>query len=455
MMQHAKLLILITSFLMPSYSIADISEKTANGKSMAIAEKKQVAGTQNEKSGSNKVKKSKESPAPQFPPPSQKTLNMIRAIDSGNYQLAELLFNQGGDVNCPNCNPAGAPPILALNQYIVDSEQSGMRLEWLLNHNANPNQTDRFGVTVMMRTINLVTQPGFSAINDFLLLLDRGASAKAVDSDGNGLLHYLSRQYVWTNGLFFMEDNYRDKKKQGYAVFNKLIQHGADINAINKNAETPLLLVADSCNPELIKAYLSHGADAIIKNAAGKTAYDIALETASGRSNQNCNNAAYLLSPTAANDLGTTPALEQSPQKSASVSSIEWTGIFQATRPKPGTAQVTATASLSGEVIFTSSSGLSGKGQIAENAGHVTGSVTAVSPKDSTGQPVFGAQEIVFDFSGTSKNGVMRGSYKSAIESGNFVLCTKDARQFPENKCDAITANPLSDLINGLKSLKF
>lgn len=56
-----------------------------------------------------------------------------------------------------------------------------------------------------------------------------------------------------------------------------LLYAGADINARTKDGATPLMLAALSTKINLIKFLIAHGADATLKDNAGKTAYDYAL----------------------------------------------------------------------------------------------------------------------------------------------------------------------------------
>ncbi|MEW5756560.1 MAG: hypothetical protein AB1810_09665, partial [Pseudomonadota bacterium] len=113
----------------------------------------------------------------------------------------------------------------------------------------------------------------------------------------------------------------------------------------------------------------------------------------------------------------------------------EWIGVFRATNPKPGDANVTVQVSPTGDLTFQSSSGLRGKGRMTEESGKITASVVATSPRGADGRPVFGASEIVFDLNGSIRNGVMTGGYTSVAESGVFVLCDAEARKNSDVNC--------------------
>lgn len=57
-----------------------------------------------------------------------------------------------------------------------------------------------------------------------------------------------------------------------------LMRAGVDIDATNPDKETPLIVAAQTMNVRALKCLLAAGADKTVKNAEGKTAYDIAVE---------------------------------------------------------------------------------------------------------------------------------------------------------------------------------
>jgi Ankyrin repeats (many copies) len=56
-----------------------------------------------------------------------------------------------------------------------------------------------------------------------------------------------------------------------------LIRAGVDVNVLNIEGMTPLMAAASNNLNEMAKLLLEHGADPLIVDAAGETAYDIAL----------------------------------------------------------------------------------------------------------------------------------------------------------------------------------
>jgi ankyrin repeat protein len=61
-----------------------------------------------------------------------------------------------------------------------------------------------------------------------------------------------------------------------------MIEHGADIDARDREGWTPLMLSADSCCPEAAELLLGHGAGIGIVNKEGRSALDIAKESECG-----------------------------------------------------------------------------------------------------------------------------------------------------------------------------
>lgn len=57
-----------------------------------------------------------------------------------------------------------------------------------------------------------------------------------------------------------------------------LIRAGMDINAANPETETPLIVAAQTFNVRALNRLIAEGADKTIKNAEGKTAYDIVAQ---------------------------------------------------------------------------------------------------------------------------------------------------------------------------------
>ena len=57
----------------------------------------------------NTTSPQKNKPIQLNPPPSQVSKDLYKSIRSGNFQIAELLIQQGGDINCLNCGDENLP----------------------------------------------------------------------------------------------------------------------------------------------------------------------------------------------------------------------------------------------------------------------------------------------------------------------------------------------------------
>lgn len=60
--------------------------------------------------------------------------------------------------------------------------------------------------------------------------------------------------------------------KPPMTMVEKLVENGADVNAVTKYLETPLMEAASSGNLELVKYLVAKGADVTMKNKFGQTA---------------------------------------------------------------------------------------------------------------------------------------------------------------------------------------
>jgi ankyrin repeat protein len=63
-----------------------------------------------------------------------------------------------------------------------------------------------------------------------------------------------------------------------FAIVERLLQSGADINAQQQDGFTALHAAAQNGQYEMVQLLIDYGADATVQTAAGKTAFDYALE---------------------------------------------------------------------------------------------------------------------------------------------------------------------------------
>lgn len=240
-----------------------------------------------------------------LPQPSSVSVNLVAAIRSKNLELAQTLLASGGDINCVNCE-ADLPLILA----VFSQENFNMDLiGWLLERKADPNRESIEGVfgpyggkTGFLRLGNdfarwiagpeiLYTGPrAVPWLNQFL---QAGADVKAVTNDRSTFLH------LYAGEAFGLPVNLQ---KAQYAI-QAVQARGADINARDQTGYSPLMrgLVGGyngqrRCPVEQVKLFLALGADTTVVALDGKTAFDIAVESAAA-GDQRCNALLPLLKP--------------------------------------------------------------------------------------------------------------------------------------------------------------
>lgn len=413
-----------------------------------------------EKAASKLSAKPKEVARP-VPPPSKVTLNFVEAFKAGNMDMAKMHLQNGADINCRNCF-ANGETALFYTYYPLRGHRGhdlNPRTVWLLENGADPNIPDNSGRTLLMHlATDQVTNPFYSGIEDFEYLLRKGANVKLKDNLGSTALHYLAYNAPsdpkvlsdrgWGDSAF-------DMAKQWMRAFEGLIAAGADINAMNKGGDTPLMFIAGKCNPHFLETLLNYGADPSLKNKVGQSPLQIAIDVASRNNSQACNRVVEILqsSPVARAKQPVSTTGKNTHTQQVVEDTSEWVGLFRATIPRRGDANVTVRIAPSGSLTFNSSSGLRGSGEMSLHEGRVTAMVKAISPTNANGKPVFGANEIIFDMIGRLENGVIHGEYKSVVESGTFILCSPEARQ-NRNDCDSSpVGNPLSGLLDVLRTL--
>lgn len=418
----------------------------------------QTTGQTNQKTAPAKSSTKPKGSAKSLPPPSKVTLNFVQALHTGNLDMAKMLLQNGADINCRNCTRDGRTPLFATYNHVYGKNPNA-QMVWLLANGADPDIPDNSGMTLLMYMADhKITNVFYSGIEDFEHLLNKGANLKVKDNKGNTVLHYLS-----INALADKDDMRKgghfnaayDMAKQWMRAFEGLMANGADINAANKGGDTPLMYVAARCNPHVVETFLKYGADPSLKNKIGQSPLEIATDVASKNARQTCNRVVEILQSAPAARVS--QPVSAAPKANGTLtdigSSSEWTGIFRAIKPRRGDANVSVRLEPSGALTFKSSSGLQGSGEMSSQEGQMTASVKAISPKDAKGKPVFGANEIIFNMTGQNENGVMKGEYKSVVESGTFILCSPEARQ-NGSQCDTPpSGNPLGGLLDSLRTL--
>ena len=125
----------------------------------------------------------------------------------------------------------------------------------LLEHGADPNVQDNYGKTALMEAC----RSGHTDIAR--LLLEHGADPNVQNNDG-------------TTALTAACSNPRGNRD----VITALITAGAELDKRNNNGMTALMYLARNGYTGLMKLLIKDGADMNIKDAQGRTAFDILWE---------------------------------------------------------------------------------------------------------------------------------------------------------------------------------
>ena len=116
------------------------------------------------------------------------------------------------------------------------------------------------------------------------LLLEHGANVNALDAKGETVLlnvlssppqHYVNINVPFGNSktpLYMLAGNQIEKEDIVLNLVLLLLKHGAQVNTQGKDDKTPLLLAMWRCQFKLAKILLQHGADPNVGNNGGKAA---------------------------------------------------------------------------------------------------------------------------------------------------------------------------------------
>ena len=188
-----------------------------------------------------------------------------------NRQIAEKLLQNGADVNAVNIHGQNALHLVSQNPL---HGYEGTRLgRLLLMRGVDINGRDNDG------RIPLHLAAFCGQVDVAESLLECAAHVNETDISGHTPLH----QVTLNNHDYkrFGMDLWHLKKHPGRAIrlAQRLLESGADVNAQNKDHETPLHLASRLRLHEMARFLLKHGAKVDVKNSEGKTP----LQLATGR----------------------------------------------------------------------------------------------------------------------------------------------------------------------------
>ena len=183
-------------------------------------------------------------------------------------EIAEKLLQNGADVNAVNIHGQNALHLVSQSPH-PDYQESG-RL--LLEAGVDLNGRDNDG------RIPLHLAGFYGQVYVAEALLEYAAQVNATDISGHTPLHQvtlgISNYDYKTSGMQLWDQKQHPARVIWLAEL--LFEHGADVNAQNKDHETPLHLASRLRLHEMTRLLLNHGAKVDVMNSEGKTPLQLA-----------------------------------------------------------------------------------------------------------------------------------------------------------------------------------
>lgn len=199
---------------------------------------------------------------------------------SRNVEILKLLLSHGGDVNFKDKD--GRTPIMG----VLDSSPEPVFARNLINNGADVNAIDNQGNNVIM----FASIIGYPEVVNYLL--SQGANIKNINKQGqNALMLTLSIGYFEENknkAKYLSPDKFKNiqecddceeymltSPQESYNkpyIVNYLLNHGLNINSIDNEGRTALMIASLSGQIDIIKILIDRGANINIRNNQGETA---------------------------------------------------------------------------------------------------------------------------------------------------------------------------------------
>ena len=166
---------------------------------------------------------------------------LMIACHKRNTNAINVVLNAGADPNIP-----GDKGVTCIHHAVSEGFRKAM-LETIINHGADVNATTKNNMTALMIAC---LNGNEGAIN---VLLNAGADSNIADVKGDTLLHFAVQKDVDQETL------------------QAIIDHCADVNAINHRYESALLLACKTVQKEAVSLLLTAGADISIVDVYNDT----------------------------------------------------------------------------------------------------------------------------------------------------------------------------------------
>ena len=198
---------------------------------------------------------------------------LFAAVAEENLPAIRSLLKKGADINAQTIEVGLSPLMIAVKMNRTNS------VRYLLMKGANVNLQNKDGRTALH----------YAAINDLLkvfeLLIQSGAKINLKDKDGKIATDFvnLGQQNKYFLTLAQNVEHYNssliDLVEAGNTVgVSFLTERGADVNQVNANGDTPLIIAARKKDSKMVGLLLAQGANVEPKNKQGTDAFTMAVK---------------------------------------------------------------------------------------------------------------------------------------------------------------------------------
>ena len=188
-----------------------------------------------------------------------------------NWQTAPKLLQNGADVSAVNIHGQNAWHLISQNLTYDYRETLRARMgELLLDYEVGMHGRDEDERT----PLHLACYHGQFYVAD--MLLEEGAQVDAVDVRGHTPLHQVLLGNHHYQSFSMSKWDLENHPRRVLRLAQRLLENGADINAQNKDQETPLHLASCLRLHEMARLLLKHGANVNAKNSQGKSPLQVA-----------------------------------------------------------------------------------------------------------------------------------------------------------------------------------
>ncbi|OXU23646.1 hypothetical protein TSAR_010111 [Trichomalopsis sarcophagae] len=176
---------------------------------------------------------------------SDRQSSLHRAVQNGRFKAVKKLLEREAEVN--TTRTAGITPLLDAAR----TNETDELLPLLMSYGVDINVTDTNGFNVL-RCLTLC--PDKEHVDLTRLLIEKGISPREVLVGAYESIHCAA-------------------KRERIDLVNFLLEHGANVNALGLNNQSPLYFVAQECeNPAMLSTLLKRGANIDLKTNFGETA---------------------------------------------------------------------------------------------------------------------------------------------------------------------------------------